>query len=769
MRLQHPTVRWQYCSAALLLLSCYLLFAMHALQARIGGTDASELRVAAITPEDGGRSQQQITVDDRIRALEQQLKSALERANRTQQQQQPAPPIAAPTPWPTAATGNPLHLPPYLSPTCSDPDVILFQRYAQQRQHAYMETREQRESGSALNPDPDPYCLNTRLFIDTQASTYLWSDDDLRQEMKEVAAADAQQSMSELEAAADAAQRSQPDPIPPRPGRRIMRESGFGVAAQLHIIAARMLWAWQHGYTYVNIARTTWAKGVPFQPAPAFPPTPEAHSDRAWVPHAAPIPFRGDASYMSGKAGGRTAASAPTLESDACKDGGWDCFFLPWTSPACISRARALHAEFANYPPLTDLNRATIARLERQYGVRHNADLSEFLKRKSFSTSQAIKDFNRRWIDEGNGGNRRDTAAALADLTQLPTLFDFSGAAVDDPEDGLAGADPPSNSASSAASASTIAPGNPWNLPGLAFDRWGSTAHGDLFLHSEMLRFLVRPNPYMQRKLRALLQEMQFPGVRREPLQAATGLAAAAVEADEPDRESSASMVLSLHVRRNVDAPRATSRFVPVHRSFEYLLHASRLVQNLGLGSVFLSTDDRSKLDLFLHSLAEGSVKDPGLGMHAMHVPHRLLGEGASIASREAQAPGTRQISARAAAALAAQALLDEEGAMHVASLLIMGAFSRAFVGTLSSHWGRMVLEMSRWGSCAPPKQGWLMPDSSSSHWPASSSTALSSPAIREFDFVDLDGDSYFVGDFRNIKHPRVAPYNAQDLDPSKP
>lgn len=63
------------------------------------------------------------------------------------------------------------------------------------------------------------------------------------------------------------------------------------------------------------------------------------------------------------------------------------------------------------------------------------------------------------------------------------------------------------------------------------------------------------------------------------------------------------------------------------------------------------------------------------------------------------------------------------------------------------------------------------MPESRHGSTPAAAATAaaaMSPPPVLEFDFVDLDGDSYFVGDFRNIKHPRVAAYNAQDLDPSK-
>jgi hypothetical protein len=364
--------------------------------------------------------------------------------------------------------------------------------------------------------------------------------------------------------------------------------------------------------------------------------------------------------------------------------------------------------------------------------------------------------------------------------------------------------------------------GNPWSLPGLELNIHAfSTGQGDLFLMSELLRFLMRPNPYMQRKLRSVLQQMRWPDISQVSMigapadqidhnapiaaqtEAAAAFAAAAATssiraapddlfADDSDYDAASHAVLSIHVRRNVhaDSPAASkgssSSLSPVHRSFEYIFLAERLASTLGLESVFVSSDDRTVYESFEHTLGHGQgqgssspsaaaggggarsgsgvADDTGqpLGLHVMHVPDWMISEHSNPPASGSGGVGGDTL--RAASARAAAQLADEEGAVQLASLYAMGVFSGHFIGTSSSHWGRMVREMQRWsvdGSCAPLRRGWLLPG------PSTAGGAMRRQdfhahelPVRTPTFLDLDGDTYFVGTYEAVQHPRMAPFN---------
>jgi hypothetical protein len=227
--------------------------------------------------------------------------------------------------------------------------------------------------------------------------------------------------------------------------------------------------------------------------------------------------------------------------------------------------------------------------------------------------------------------------------------------------------------------------------------------------------------------------------------------------------------LLAVHVRRNVD--QRSHALVPIHKSFDYLLLIKRLVPSLGLSGVFISSDDKTKLEIFQHVLGEGNTdKEPGLGLEVYHIPHRLIGDIEPIKpvphGKLAAAQRTAGPDSRAQATSTLASMVDEEGAAHLSSLYIMSLFSSAFLGTISSHWARMVMEMQRWdeGGCMPPKAGWILPKST--RMDTTDTEAERKPTWQNR-FIDMDGDSYFIGDFKVVQHLRIPQPNSPNLDPT--
>ena len=626
-------------------------------------------------------------------------------------------------------------IPSNLNPQCQDSDIITLQRWIHARQHWYEESDTPSMTSDSpspsppttRNPDPDPHCTNTKLMIDTVPSYYIWSEADLLQEMS-----DELNRVTKPSPNGGSQRIIFPSHLPF--GRRARRQTGFGIGAQLHIMATRMIWAWKNGYTYVNLARSTWTKGM----------------KRQTGEEADPIPFQSDPQYWHNSPWSSAPSSSDStdLDLDSCSTGGLDCFFRPIASFGCYQRARRIWREAMQYPQLSEENRQKVRTIETKWNALIDHDLEDELKKSTFTYIDRMKA-----IIERSQDATIDHANSNPSPTSLSTpRIEFDFTVNPDANDWL------QHSA------------NPWKLPGFNLRMPSTNSRGDLFLISETLRFIMRPNKWMKQSLRQLLLQINYPGFRSNSADSPSTPAASA--SDHLPRA-----VVSMHVRRNVD--QRSQNLIPIHKSDEFTVMAKRLTSVLGTTSVFISSDDKSKLDRFSHELGSGTKLDAGFGLQVLHIPTSMIGDapppikpvphGKMAATWRTSGPGSME-----QARDIVERLADGEGAMHVATLFIMGVLSSGFIGTLSSHWGRIVMELQRWdeGNCSPPKSGWIVPpipsvssfssSASLDHPPASSKTSSFQPI-----FVDLDGDTYFVGDFKVVRHPRIPQPNSPYLDPT--
>lgn len=623
---------------------------------------------------------------------------------------------------------NPLKLPSYLNVECENDDIIALQRWIVERQHAYTEDVHT-ESSQQVNPDPDPYCTSTKLLIDTVPSYYVWSEADLLQEAM---------AESVRQGRMPATQRLILPEVELPSGRQPRRITGFGIAAQIHIIAARMIYAWQHGYTYVNLARSAWTKGIRRQ----------TMSDGAMDPW----PFQNDHNYWLNAPWTQTSPSLDTsLFHGTCTKGGIDCFFRSHTSLGCLLRAEGIVEEVRHFPKLNDFNRQKVKELEQRYQVLIDPDLEQDLKQATFTK------FNNK-----NKKNMKNTTPSTPSPSG-PTIH----------------LDPSIENDVSVSN-------NPWSLPGLdlSSSSSSSSSRGDLFLLSETLRFLMRPNRWTRLKLKSTLEEMKFPGFTTS-----TGTGSE----DQTEEDGGSQSVIGVHFRRNLDG--RSQSLIAIHKSEEYILLIQRLTNILGTRHVFLSLDDPSKFDHLQHVLGSGSERDPGLGLDILHLPTHLMSQ-VPIPYVIPPKYGKLTIQQRLAGPDASdqarqllQGLKDEEGVHLLNSLYIMGIFTSGFVGTVSSHWGRIVMELQRWqeGRCQPPKYDstieWILPKndqqttnrvSNAKHTSKDMDTATNgssrSRSTSTFQplFIDMDGDTYFIGDFKNVRHTHIPQANSPHLDPSR-